>query len=176
MRDEVGVVSGEIGRQTRGGALAGNRTSGAATSNGRLPQIGGAGNGHRTQVYCSMKCIPMGHGKTYGSSWSKLDATKQPTKEDTILAAGWFEGEGNARWCGSEVASVSQNDKWILNKLRDWFGGSVGEQAHGCHHWRACGRRARRFLQMIYPWLSPWRKRQVDSVLKKNRHRLEAMP
>ena len=101
-----------------------------------------------------------------------LDATEHPTTTDIILAAGWYEGEGHCRYFDTEAATITQQDLWILRRLKNKFGGSVsklnGPNKSGsyCHHWRVCGTRARGFLMTIYQFLSPWRKAQIRRALR----------
>ena len=109
-----------------------------------------------------------------------LAATKHPTSFDIVWAAGIYEGEGTIsrkpvnRRGGTEVVSVSQKDPWILYRLREFFGGSVGIRLHGgggkyrkhpMAHWNICGARARGFAMTIYKLLSPWRKAQICRAL-----------
>jgi len=67
--------------------------------------------------------------------------------------------------------SVFQKDRWILDKLQTFFGGSVKiapvdkrypEKVY--HLWRIAGARARGFLMTIYELLSPRRQAQALPV------------
>jgi hypothetical protein len=136
-------------------------------------------NRRRSRKYCSIQCFNRQRPK--GRRWPHLDATQTPTREEIILAAGWFEGEGNARSAtGCEAASVAQKDRWMLEKLRAWFGGSISIQTkksgryagHICYAWRVCGGRARSFLAIVYPYLSPWRQQQIRRVFLASKSKL----
>lgn len=93
-----------------------------------------------------------------------------PRTLDTTWAAGVFEGEGYAGRAGTkfktERVSVTQKDRWLVEKLRALFGGSICDASDGMHHWIVGGARARGFLMTIYVFLSPWRKAQVRKVLQ----------
>jgi hypothetical protein len=99
-----------------------------------------------------------------------LDATKTPTLIDIAWSAGIYEGEGNIRLCGRGkrglAASVAQKDPEILYRMRDWFGGSIGNPSGGncCYKFDICGDRARVFIALAYPYLSKRRKMQVDAT------------
>lgn len=95
-------------------------------------------------------------------------------------AAGIYEGEGS---CGPNATSrarihaeVVQKDRWILERLRELFGGSIvthdgernGKRFEG-FAWLATGKRARGFLMTIYSFLSPRRRAQVKTALLRTR-------
>lgn len=106
-----------------------------------------------------------------------LDPTQAPTPLDVAWAAGVYEGEGtceigsaigaSGRPDGSFRVSVTQKDRWLLDRLRDLFGGSVAlherTKADRCpmYHWRVSGDRADAFIAAIYEYLSPRRKAQL---------------
>lgn len=107
-------------------------------------------------------------------------ATQHPTVQDICWAAGIWEGEGSCqRTAGSEHATVSQKDLWLLYKFQDLFGGSVRqrdvnkskskifgkEYERICGEWYTSGARARGFLMTIYKFLSPRRQDQVQKAL-----------
>jgi hypothetical protein len=106
-----------------------------------------------------------------------LHATEHPTALDIAWAAGIFEGEGSCyRSPNSSTARcrVAQNDRWLLDRLRAMFGGSVQVLAQVgsglnrkavAHGWHISGERARGFLMTIYVFLSPRRKEQVRRAL-----------
>lgn len=104
------------------------------------------------------------------SNRKDLEATKIPTALDIAWAAGIFEGEGTVRLCGRGkrglAAAVPQKDPECLYRLRDMFGGSVGNPsgANPCYHWDICGDRARVFVAIIYSYLTSRRKQQADST------------
>jgi hypothetical protein len=108
-------------------------------------------------------------------------ATKSPSTLDVAWAAGLFEGEGTTCFNiikgpkknrGTETAAVYQKDPFILHKLVELFGGSIGctKQKTGFNpgdmwYWRIYGSRARGFLQTVYTFLSPRRRLQVNQAL-----------
>ena len=87
---------------------------------------------------------------------------------DIVWAAGIYEGEGSCyssqpRNC---TVSVSQKDRWLLDRLRSRFGGTVHTEDRksregGAHEWKAHGIRAVEFLTEIYLYLSPRRQEQI---------------
>lgn len=100
-------------------------------------------------------------------------ATVQPTIRDIAWAAGLFEGEGCALY-GTQTTrvSVSQNGRWVLDKLSTLFGGAV--RMGGTNNrlsknpqwvWIVSGARARGFGLTIYSFLSPRRKEQMLRAL-----------
>lgn len=93
--------------------------------------------------------------------------TISPSLLDVAWAAGIFEGEGTvASSSDSQRIIVIQKDRWILDRLRERFGGSIylKEQESICH-WYLTGARARGFAYTIYTWLSPHRRQQVRRKL-----------
>lgn len=115
--------------------------------------------------FCSKRCASERPG---------LDRKRAPTAEQVILSAGWYEGEGSCSSASQTVrATVSQTDRWILDQLREWFGGRVTEfrgrkrLSHWSRtwYWVVCGNKAESFLRAIYPWLSPRRRAQIDMAL-----------
>lgn len=109
-----------------------------------------------------------------------LEATKSPTAFDIVWAAGLYEGEGTCTRSGSNKkfprgfttqASISQKDKWVLERCRELFGGSISTRGSSgikqgeISTWRVSGPRARGFLMTIYKFLSPRRKEQVRLAL-----------
>jgi hypothetical protein len=99
------------------------------------------------------------------------EAVKSPTAHAIWWAAGIFEGEGsfNKTAYGGNI-KISQKDPWILYRLKDFFGGTVGIQQHHSkygaqHHWVACGSRARGFIMTVFSLLSPRRKLQAKTWL-----------
>lgn len=87
---------------------------------------------------------------------------------DIVWAAGIYEGEGS---CFSSqprnvTVTVSQKDRWLLDRLRSLFGGTVHTEdrksrAGGAHEWKTHGIRAVDFLTEIYLYLSPRRQAQI---------------
>lgn len=102
--------------------------------------------------------------------WLKesLKPSTLATRDDLIWAAGIFEGEGycyrpNNR---TEQVEIDQKGRWLVDKLRDLFGGSVYDAyGDGMYVWKAMGARARGFLQSIYGLLSPRRQEQIRKAL-----------
>lgn len=100
---------------------------------------------------------------TYGRVTS-APSTLHPTSLDIAWAAGIYEGEGSAGYSG---ISVSQSDRWILDRFQTLFGGKVSyEQSIEMHFWRASGARARGFLMTIYRFLSPWRQAKAADTIR----------
>lgn len=92
--------------------------------------------------------------------------TEQPTALDIAWAAGIFEGEGH--YGKNHKVVILQKDPWILYRLRNLFGGTVGSRIAGCakrpyFEWRVYGDRARSFTGTIYGYLSPRRQEMIDS-------------
>lgn len=103
---------------------------------------------------------------------------QHPTLIDIAWAAGVYEGEGhvrlnnNGRGGHGVQLTVTQKDPWILQRLRDWFGGAIYVnrrpymgQAYVMHHWHVYGPRARAFILTVFTWLSPRRRVQVRACL-----------
>lgn len=93
---------------------------------------------------------------------------------DLAWAAGIYEGEGSiAIYGGNNLrVVVTQKDRWILDRLRDLFGGSVYAQTakyqgkpYPIHHWYLNGARGRGLLYTMYTWLSPRRRLQARKAL-----------
>ena len=105
--------------------------------------------------------------------WEKTKAIKHPTKDDIILAAGWYEGEGCVilrRDHGWISVHINQNDPWMVDKLVELFGGSkfTGKTPKGKphHRWDLHGARACGFLFTIYKFLSPRRQQRIREAMK----------
>src|SRR5712692_7981444 len=107
-----------------------------------------------------------------GVSKPGREASLHPTPLDIAWAAGVFEGEGNCQHNNnSEYARVSQKDCWMLERVRDLFGGVVvpGVEIRELIQDSTNGEsraRARGFLMTIYMFLSPRRKDQVRTGLR----------
>ncbi len=102
----------------------------------------------------------------------KLKPTEKVTVRNICWAAGIFEAEGILdlpKNSNSNRIHVVQKDKWLPNRLRSLFGGSLYElnrrQCSGLFQWSCSGARARGFLQSIYCLLSPRRQKQVRENL-----------
>lgn len=87
-----------------------------------------------------------------------------PTPLDLAWASGIFEGEGSAVADKTQRVTVPQKDRWLCDRFKRFFGGSVVARRN-LHEWRAYGARARGFLMTIYKFLSPRRKAQVRRAL-----------
>jgi hypothetical protein len=101
-----------------------------------------------------------------------LEAKLTPSIIEIAWAAGIYEGEGHARLPGS--VSVTQKDRWILDKLQSFFGGTIGRAGRSAAYrdtimwtWNISGTRARGFLMTIYGFLSPRRKAQALPLWQK---------
>ena len=88
------------------------------------------------------------------------------TTKDIYWAAGIFEGDGCSFFHnnGTEMVNIVQKNRWLVDKLRALFGGSINKQR--CNIWVICGARARGFLQTIYCLLSPRRQEQIRKTLR----------
>lgn len=116
-----------------------------------------------------------------GSAKLGTAATEHPRFSDIAWAAGVYEGEGHCRWAnGGTYATVSQKDRWLCDRLKVLFGGSVYFHVRKDNRagfapespiftWTATGARSRGFLMTIYAFLSPRRQGQIRGVLLNNR-------
>lgn len=128
------------------------------------------------RVFCSVACSVKGrrwrgNEGMYGSVKPGLEAKAHPTSRDIAWAAGIFEGEGSCAWSPKHRtlnAIVSQKDRWLLDRLRYYFGGTVAVryERQGMHAWQIHGGRARGFLMTIYVFMSPRRKEQIRRALQ----------
>ena len=139
-------------------------------------EVGGR-DGSISKAYCSKACVLLGkQSRNYGWRKKSLDATEVPTELDIAWAAGIFEGEG---WltklkAHTELVAVGQmidKSDWLLTRLKALFGGSIycsGREGKNKNYraWHIHGGRAREFLAMVYPFLSPYRKEQIEMKLK----------
>jgi hypothetical protein len=84
--------------------------------------------------------------------------------------AGIYESEGSIQKIGpSLVLSVTQKDRWLCDRLRFLFGGTVGgpyrrNQKGQFYQWRTGTIRSRELAMLIYPLLSPRRQEQMRRV------------
>lgn len=112
--------------------------------------------------------------------WSRkgMQATLRPQMKNVYWAAGIYEGEGTVNsWAsggkksGNVRVSVWQKDRWILIRLKAFFGGSVNKvreyKGHNLYAWTACGVHARGFLYTIFSELSPRRRKQIRKAFGK---------
>lgn len=119
--------------------------------------------------------IPIGmlKGSNLGRVCKRLSPTKKPTSYDIYWAAGIFEGEGcfQGGINFSPTVAVYQADKWILEKLKDLFGGSIYQPTKRVGYgkapftWGLNGTRARGFVMTIFPLLSPNRQKPIREEL-----------
>jgi hypothetical protein len=112
---------------------------------------------------------------TRGRSDPRLAPTEHPNSLDIAWAAGIFEGEGSCclQRYGFFIA-LFQKERWLLDRLRALFGGSVNDGYQGAGsfnagepiaHWQLSGARARGFVMTIYKFLSPHRKERIREAL-----------
>jgi hypothetical protein len=92
--------------------------------------------------------------------------TAEPTRDDVLFFAGFYDGEGSACRQGNNsiVVQVPQKDPELLYRARSLWGGSIRVNGVGISVWVMSGDRARRFLQAIYPHLSSRRKEQIEKA------------
>lgn len=102
--------------------------------------------------------------------YSAIDAIATPTEVDVAWTAGFLEGEGS--FCKNKYVNTchvqaSQVNIEPLEKLLKFFGGSIKyyNRGNGIFVWRACGKRARNCMKLVYPLLSDKRKGQVDNAI-----------
>ena len=102
-------------------------------------------------------------------------ATVSPSARNIEWAAGIYEGEGSVKLYGRKgksvgkniAATVSQKDRWLLERFEQFFGGRiVGPNKRGMSYWHVSGARARGFLMTIYGLLSPRRREQIKEKLR----------
>jgi hypothetical protein len=96
---------------------------------------------------------------------------------DIGWAAGFLEGEGCFAHGGNTFAvTATQVQREPLERLLRLFGGSIGYQDHHNRHnpahqnvyiWRLCSHRAAGLCLTLYTLMSPKRKLQIESELKK---------
>lgn len=112
------------------------------------------------------------HGNVEHNSFFVQEAECLPTQEFVLWASGFIEGEGHFRTsdnCPRVV--VNQVQRWPLEKLLHFFGGSLRLQQHDKWHsdiwiWTAHGDKARFVLDLIYEHMSPRRQEQIRNALQ----------
>ena len=126
----------------------------------------------RRHVCKSCRALPTSYGTHRILRVTAPTHTGSPTIADLAWAAGIWEGEGTVIFAGTFRMEVAQKDRWILDRLRSLFGGSVyvrREHYKGgryiLHQWYLTGPRACGFAYSIYTWLSPRRRAQVRKAL-----------
>ncbi len=93
--------------------------------------------------------------------------TERVTNREILWAAGFWEGDGTcSRHKNSESAGASQKDRWPLEIMKKYFGGSISTQGPNLWQWYVHGARARGFLQTIYGLVSPRRQGQISRMLE----------
>lgn len=102
-----------------------------------------------------------------------------PTLMEIAWAAGIYEGEGCASViklrsnnCTMSVI-ITQKDRWLLDKMRDLFGGYVFYTIKR-DYWTLTisGPTARGFLMTIFKFMSPRRKDQITKAF----HMVDSLP
>lgn len=110
-----------------------------------------------------------------------LDSTECPNTLDIAWAAGVYEGEGtchskrpvnkSGRPAISFSLNVVQKNRWLCERLRALFGGSVlyherpDSSRTSTFTWDVHGTRARGFALTVYKFLSPRRKTQIQEAM-----------
>ena len=107
-----------------------------------------------------------------GKRWAVKEAARVPSVLDIAWASGFVERDGHiGRNLTALELSVQQKQKWPVLQLQKLFGDSLGKikkqgyyrtGTHWC--WRVSGKRAGRCARVIYPYLSPLKKKQVDTL------------
>jgi hypothetical protein len=85
---------------------------------------------------------------------------------DFIWAAGFYEGEGTLASYSLQT-SITQKNRWPLERMKALFGGSISPPYRGCCRWQISGARARGFLMSIYELLSPRRQEQIVNAMRR---------
>jgi hypothetical protein len=126
----------------------------------------------RRRVCNRCRAIPTPYGTHRIQAVTAPTRTESPTLVDLAWAAGVWEGEGSVIFAGTFRIEVAQKDRWILDRLRERFGGSIyvrKEHYLGgryiLHKWYLTGARGRGFAYSIFSWLSPRRREQVRRAL-----------
>ncbi len=106
-------------------------------------------------------------GTNLGQINPDLARTEEPMPHDFIWMAGFFEGDGHPSYARTtEQATLTQKDRWVLDKAQRLFGGKIGGPfSDRAYYWRVSGARARGFLMSIYELMSPRRQAQIRRVL-----------
>ncbi len=105
-----------------------------------------------------------------------------PSVLDIAWAAGILEGEGsfgctkskahNSGYSASGRVTAVQKGEWLMERLRDLFGGSIytrenpGLGKGPVTRWMLCGPRARGLMMTIYTFMSPRRKKTIKDILQ----------
>lgn len=117
--------------------------------------------------------LKSGIWKPTGMRRSVPNATRTPTQTDIAWVAGFLEGEGNfrrshsSRGHGTEHVSAGQLNQEPLNKLQDFFGGSIYNKKRSkwgmndIFYWQVTGERARVLMKAVEPLMSARRREQI---------------
>lgn len=97
-------------------------------------------------------------------------AIKSPNLIDIGFAAGFFEGEGSISLQQGLQVKIGQNDREVLDKIRDYFGGKVygpykGPTGNEHYYLTISKERAIGFLLTIFTLLSRSRREQIKGAL-----------
>ena len=100
------------------------------------------------------------------------NATVNPSTNDLYWAAGFIDGEGCFYWRpagkqGNFSVSACQNEKWPLERLQSFFGGSIGSSKPGHYSWKITQARARGVMMTLYSLLGPRRQAKIREILSK---------
>jgi len=85
-------------------------------------------------------------------------------KEQLILwAAGFYEGEGTVT---KGTVKISQVNKWPLELMEQTFKGTIFSPSKEpfIYIWLVAGPNGRNFIDLIYPYLSPKRQEQINTI------------
>ena len=107
-----------------------------------------------------------------GKYWNVKEAVLSPTPQDIAYLAGFLEGDGYfSRNRTTHIVNAQQKDPWILQKLQQLFGGSLGQiHRQGVnkatyYRWAVSGARARGVMMTVYKFMSPYRQNQIKEAL-----------
>jgi len=116
-----------------------------------------------------------------GRNRSNHPPDNEPTHDDIVFAAGYYEGEGHATQSPYLYVIIGQNRRQTLDTLRNVFGGKVygpyanpGSTNNPNHHfyWQVGHQRALDFLELILPYMrDDHRKNQIVEALECNKAR-----
>lgn len=107
-----------------------------------------------------------------GGSKKHTDIIPLITDLELGWVAGIIEGEGSFAFGTSLRIVVSQKDRWLLERLVNFYGGRIYPQRKGKYtsswNWILTGPRARGLGRLIKPYLSPRRQLQLQKVWTEN--------
>ena len=120
--------------------------------------------------YCSAECAKWRYVEFGRRLKPGLEATESPTLLQLAWAAGIFEGEGSCVPVNKSSCqvNVSQKDRWVCDRMKALFGGSITERKMNglpFYDWHIHSARARGFLMTMFSFLSPRRQGQVKACL-----------